>query len=316
MPVEKGMDLVATAEAIEEKASAKQKRLDAAKKAKPDSPELAVFKTVRSNLALLAKGVEKKENVRCSAALPTWLLPPAARALRRPPALPPCAPAAAADALPAPAAAPDAAACAAQRYATRALRQHAGARKKLTGPIARSLLGALPESCGLLEGFTAALGAAEAASASMQVEEEEEAAAAAVDAEPAAASAAGAKKGEDDAPPPWDTLSFTLPEHEAYALLALLQFVVDAKAWSEAQACSTALLSFMAGANRRSLDVLVANTWFFHSLIVEGGDRANFAALRPQLLAAHRTSVLRHDVHIRIPPAVCELLKSSLLLTL
>lgn len=102
-----------------------------------------------------------------------------------------------------------------------------------------------------------------------------------------------------------------LPEHEAYlsllVLLVLLDRAVASKDPSELQTgfdLSTRLTGdYLALQNRRSLDPLAAKIWFYHSRfaeLLEAGSPSPSStsvwdAIRPALLAAHRTATLRRD---------------------
>lgn len=84
-----------------------------------------------------------------------------------------------------------------------------------------------------------------------------------------------------------------LPEIEMYVRLVVTVFLVD-KGLKEASLSSVdELISRLSGYNRRTMDQLSARAWFYFSLCHQRLDR--LTAIRARLIAAHRTSCLRHD---------------------
>jgi 26S proteasome regulatory subunit N3 len=90
-------------------------------------------------------------------------------------------------------------------------------------------------------------------------------------------------------------LSIT-PEVEAYLHLIVLTFLCAFGGDDAASlACSSELLARIQSFNRRTLDQISARAWAQYALLQERRGREALAALRPALLAAHRTACLRHD---------------------
>jgi len=94
-----------------------------------------------------------------------------------------------------------------------------------------------------------------------------------------------------------------LPEVEVYlSLLVLTSLLRHSELGAQSLDAAQALFLKVQNHNRRSLDLLRAKTFHYLSLATEraaGGGRAGgtqaLAALRPTLLAAHRTACLTHD---------------------
>lgn len=84
------------------------------------------------------------------------------------------------------------------------------------------------------------------------------------------------------------------PEFEAFAVLILLVRLLDLKETDKSIECANIFVSWLKGMNRRTLDVFTARAYFYLSLAYERGGR--LAAIRSELLAAYRTSCLRHDM--------------------
>lgn len=122
----------------------------------------------------------------------------------------------------------------------------------------------------------------------------------------AAASSAPTPKDASPLPDP-----NALPEHETFLSLLTILLLLDhatsasndvgllAKAFDLSTRLTT---DYLAHQNRRSLDSLAAKVWFYHSRLAEllettSADRHAGAwdAIRPSLLAAHRTATLRRD---------------------
>jgi len=88
-------------------------------------------------------------------------------------------------------------------------------------------------------------------------------------------------------------LKLAQPEVESYLGLLTLVLLLDAKEYDKAEQCSTALVAYLQGFNRRTLDVLNAKVYFYHSRIYELKGR--ITEVREELLRAYRTSCLHHD---------------------
>jgi 26S proteasome regulatory subunit N3 len=73
----------------------------------------------------------------------------------------------------------------------------------------------------------------------------------------------------------------------------VLLLLTDAKQWAEAKEVAAATVQRLGSFNRRTLDVLAARIYHYYSLAhVRTG---TLPSIRSQLLALHRTAVLRHD---------------------
>jgi len=84
-----------------------------------------------------------------------------------------------------------------------------------------------------------------------------------------------------------------LPELEAFAVLLLLTVLSDSKEKGKATECANALVAWLKGLNRRTLDSFGARAYFYLSLAYER--EGKLAEIRPLLLAAYRTACLRRD---------------------
>ena len=90
-------------------------------------------------------------------------------------------------------------------------------------------------------------------------------------------------------------------EVEVYLLVLALSMLSAAGAWPELAVGADRVIEYAARANRRTLDAFTARCYTYLALAREhvaaagGASGEDEAALRPKLLAAHRTAVLRHD---------------------
>ncbi|KAL6041967.1 26S proteasome non-ATPase regulatory subunit 3 [Balamuthia mandrillaris] len=84
-----------------------------------------------------------------------------------------------------------------------------------------------------------------------------------------------------------------LAEVEIYLYLLVTVALLDNKLYEEAAACSSIMISQLQTYNRRTLNPLAAKAFFYYSRAFELCNR--LADIRSVLLAAHRTSSLRHD---------------------
>ncbi|KAM7353100.1 regulatory particle non-ATPase 3 [Cochliomyia hominivorax] len=82
-------------------------------------------------------------------------------------------------------------------------------------------------------------------------------------------------------------------EIDAYFYLLLLVKLIDDNDLKKASACSDALLAKIQGQNRRSLDLILAKFYFYHSRVAELTN--NLEGIRPFLHARLRTATLRND---------------------
>ncbi|BGO94072.1 hypothetical protein NBRC10512_003705 [Rhodotorula toruloides] len=89
-----------------------------------------------------------------------------------------------------------------------------------------------------------------------------------------------------------------LPEGDAFVCLLVVISLLDQKKYEEGKALATNCLEFFGQLNRRTLDQLLSKFFFYWVRLHEvSGD--DTGALRPTLLAAHRTASLRHDVDLQ-----------------
>jgi hypothetical protein len=130
-----------------------------------------------------------------------------------------------------------------QRFFSRAMRQTAGARKKMSPAAIKAVLGCLPES-ELKQLCLDRVAAAPAGDASMDVD--------------------GAA-----APKELDVSGLAVPvvECEVYLFIVAVQFLLDKKCVDAAFEVSSSVLAYCEQQNRRSLDALHSTVWFYHSLI-------------------------------------------------
>lgn len=130
------------------------------------------------------------------------------------------------------------------------MRQTAGARKKMSLAAATAVLGCLPES-ELKQLCLDRVKAAPAGEAAMDVD-----------------GAAATPAGELDV----SELKTPVVECEVYLLLLAVQFLMDKKQVDAAFEVSSSVLAYCDQQNRRSMDALLAQAWFYHSLICERKD--------------------------------------------
>eukprot|EP00616_Rhizochromulina_sp_CCMP1243_P000824 CAMPEP_0118973094 /NCGR_PEP_ID=MMETSP1173-20130426/9194_1 /TAXON_ID=1034831 /ORGANISM="Rhizochromulina marina cf, Strain CCMP1243" /LENGTH=520 /DNA_ID=CAMNT_0006922701 /DNA_START=18 /DNA_END=1580 /DNA_ORIENTATION=- len=108
----------------------------------------------------------------------------------------------------------------------------------------------------------------------------------------AAAAAGEEKKMEEDEAPPAKRTSI-IPEVEVYLSLLVVTTLLRHNLVDEARTAAEALFLYVGTLNRRSLDPLRAKVYFYLSLAHE--QKGSLAAIRPHLMAAHRTACLQHD---------------------
>eukprot|EP00898_Chlorokybus_atmophyticus_P006198 jgi/Chlat1/657/Chrsp103S01055 len=152
------------------------------------------------------------------------------------------------------------------RFMTRALRQTAAARKRLTAPVLSTFIKEyIPSDSEARVLLTHLQGS------DMDVDESD----GPVSAKPST------RKGP------------LLPELEMYTYLITLIYLVDAESFDKAKACANAAVRRLQGFNRRTMDVIGARLCFYLSLSYEKTN--TLAEIRSTLLALHRTATLRHD---------------------
>lgn len=89
------------------------------------------------------------------------------------------------------------------------------------------------------------------------------------------------------------TLQPLLVEIEVYLHLLVLIYLLDSKQLEKALACSKSLMARLVPLNRRSLDMLAAKCYFYHSRVYELTNQLE--AIREFLHARLRTATLRSD---------------------
>ncbi|GAB4816156.1 hypothetical protein N2152v2_003202 [Parachlorella kessleri] len=104
---------------------------------------------------------------------------------------------------------------------------------------------------------------------------------------------ADGENGAATATPETTAVLGSTPEVEMYAYLLVLMFLVDHKQYDQTKSLATVAVERLAAFNRRTLDAIAARVYFYLSLAHEKTD--TLAEIRSQLLALHRTAVLRHD---------------------
>lgn len=87
-----------------------------------------------------------------------------------------------------------------------------------------------------------------------------------------------------------------LPEIDTYLHLLVLIFLLDQEKIQEAAEFSTLLAKKVHTANRRTLDSIAAQVYFYYSRAHELLSSNALVSIRPQLLAALRTATLRKDI--------------------
>ena len=104
--------------------------------------------------------------------------------------------------------------------------------------------------------------------------------------------ATGSKKVSFPPSPPPPPLF--LPETTTYLLLLVLTSCLRASRYDLSLSLASALLPFLRSQNRRTLDPLAAKVIFYLALTQEKSGKP-LAALRPLLVALHRTACLHHN---------------------
>lgn len=84
-----------------------------------------------------------------------------------------------------------------------------------------------------------------------------------------------------------------VPEVDAYIHLLILVRLIDTHKLDEAARCSQALMSKITNQNRRTLDLIAAKCYFYHSRVAELTNRLD--SIRAFLHARLRTATLRND---------------------
>lgn len=89
------------------------------------------------------------------------------------------------------------------------------------------------------------------------------------------------------------TIKSPIPEVDAYLHLLVLVFLLDKSQLDKAQTCSDALIKKITEQNRRTLDLIAAKIYFYHSRVAELTD--TLESIRSFLHNRLRTATLRND---------------------
>ncbi|KAI0179881.1 proteasome regulatory subunit C-terminal-domain-containing protein [Hypoxylon sp. FL1284] len=193
------------------------------------------------------------------------------------------------------------------RFTLRALRSISSLRKRLTPDIlaqvvAETFSPASP-SAGVAKQLLAVVGKGDVSLGRQPSTEME------VDSEPKAPAKNGSKKETKD----------VIPEVDIFLSILIQVYLFDSKEFLRGAEFSKYLSERIHSLNRRTLDSLSAKVYFYYSLFCEElaplppSPQSPLVAIRPTLLAALRTAVLRKDVDIQA--SVIVLLLRNYLLT-
>ncbi|KAL2915856.1 26S proteasome non-ATPase regulatory subunit [Polyrhizophydium stewartii] len=89
----------------------------------------------------------------------------------------------------------------------------------------------------------------------------------------------------------------SVPESGFFLGLLIIVFLHDQKQYLGATALATSLVESIQALNRRTLDPIAGRIYFYYVRFYELADQVS--DIRPQLLAAYRSAVLRHDDEIQ-----------------
>ncbi|XP_052894594.1 probable 26S proteasome non-ATPase regulatory subunit 3 [Anopheles moucheti] len=98
---------------------------------------------------------------------------------------------------------------------------------------------------------------------------------------------------EPELPRPRAAIKSPLPEVDAYFHLLLLVRLLDKNDLPKATKCSQDLMTKIVGQNRRSLDLIAAKSYFYHSRVAELNN--DLESIRSFLHSRLRTATLRND---------------------
>lgn len=99
--------------------------------------------------------------------------------------------------------------------------------------------------------------------------------------------------GEQETPRPRASIKSPIPEVDAYFHLLILVRLLDKNLLEKASQCSQILMNKILGQNRRTLDLIAAKCYFYHSRISELTN--NLESIRSFLHSRLRTATLRND---------------------
>lgn len=106
-------------------------------------------------------------------------------------------------------------------------------------------------------------------------------------------SGAEAAGGEGGAAAPAPVVPSSLPEVELYSHLLVLVLALDKGAVAEASEVAERAVARLRDFNRRTLDVIASRIYFYYGWAAE--QRGDLGSVRPVLMAAHQSAVLRRD---------------------
>lgn len=98
---------------------------------------------------------------------------------------------------------------------------------------------------------------------------------------------------EPELPRPRTAAKVPIPEVDVYFQLLALVRLLDSKNLEKAAKCSQELMNKIVGQNRRTLDLIAAKCYFYHSRVAELNN--NLDSIRSFLHARLRTATLRND---------------------
>lgn len=179
------------------------------------------------------------------------------------------------------------------RFSLRALRSISSIRKRLTPDILAQVIAETYQSgssrAHIASQLLAAVGKGDVQLRGQSAEME-------VDGEPKAPAKNGASKKESKE---------VLPEADIFLAILVQVYLYDSKKFREGAEFSRFLCDHIHSLNRRTLDSLSAKVYFYYSLFFEQlsplphTSQSPLVSIRPTLLAALRTAVLRKDIDIQ-----------------
>ncbi|KAI3325451.1 putative proteasome regulatory particle subunit [Xylariaceae sp. AK1471] len=175
------------------------------------------------------------------------------------------------------------------RFTLRALRSISSLRKRLTPEILSQVIAETfpptSTSAGVAKQLLAAIGKGDVPLGLQSSVEME------IDSDPKASKNGGKKENKD-----------IIPEIDIFLSILIQVYLFDSKQFQEGAEFSQSLADRIHSLNRRTLDSLSAKAYFYYSLFCEQlaplppSPRSPIVAIRPTLLTALRTAVLRKDI--------------------
>ena len=193
------------------------------------------------------------------------------------------------------------------RFSLRALRSISSLRKRLTPDVLSQVIAetfpAASASTNVAKALLAAIGKQDVALGRQSSSEME------VDSEPKGPAKNGSKKEAKD----------VIPEIDIFLSILIQVYLFDSKQFQQGSQFSKLISDRIQSLNRRTLDSLSAKVYFYYSLFCEQlqpfppSPQSPIVTIRPTLLAALRTAVLRKDIDTQA--SVIVLLLRNYLLT-